>query len=75
MYLETIRLLFLEAKYKKAQGSLEYIMMLAAASIVILIALTMIVKVKDVVLPHFASGNSSIINQIDNQLNQLSNST
>lgn len=40
-------LAFLEvAKAKKGQGSLEYVMMLSAASIVILIALAMVVKLK-----------------------------
>ena len=38
------------AKRRKGQGSLEYIMMLAAASIVILIALGMIVKMKGAVV-------------------------
>ncbi len=41
--------LYAVAKSRKAQGSLEYIMMIAAASIVIVIALAMVVKLKGAV--------------------------
>lgn len=40
------RAYFAVAKSMKAQGSLEYIMMVAAASVVIVIALAMVVKLK-----------------------------
>lgn len=40
---------FAVAKSMKAQGSLEYIMMIAAASLIIVIALAMIVKLKGAV--------------------------
>lgn len=38
--------LFALARSKRAQGSLEYIMMVAAASVVIVLALAMVVKLK-----------------------------
>jgi len=45
---EAVALLSL-AKSARAQGSLEYIMMVAAASIVIVLALAMVVKLKGAV--------------------------
>jgi hypothetical protein len=62
------------ARKRRAQGSLEYIMMLSAASIVILIALAMIVKLKGSVVTGVSSGgsNSSISQAISSQLSNLS---
>lgn len=59
---------------RKGQGSLEYIMMLSAASIVILIALAMIAKLKgSVVTTVSVNGtNSSVSQAISNQLTGLS---
>lgn len=69
--------LFLLANKRRAQGSLEYIMMLSAASIVILIALAMIVKLKGSVVSNVNIGgaNLSISQAISNQLSGLSNGT
>jgi type IV secretory pathway component VirB8 len=62
------------AKRRRAQGSLEYIMMLSAASIVILIALAMIVKLKGAVVTTVSANgsNSSVSQAISNQLSGLS---
>ncbi len=59
---------------RKAQGSIEYIMMLSAASIVILIALAMIVKLKGAVSGSVSVNgtNASISQAISNQLSGLS---
>lgn len=64
------------ARKRRGQGSLEYIMMLSAASIVILIALAMIVKLKgSVVTTVNVSGSSSSVSQaISRQLSNLSKS-
>lgn len=61
------------ARSAKAQGSLEYIMMLSAASIVILIALAMIVKLKGaaVVTTAVNGSNTSISQAILGQLSSL----
>ncbi|MHB1830367.1 MAG: hypothetical protein ACYCO0_03150 [Candidatus Micrarchaeaceae archaeon] len=71
------RALFLLADKKRVQGSLEYIMMLSAASIVILIALAMIVKLKGSVVGSVNMGGSnvSISQAISNQLSGLSSNT
>ena len=60
---------------RKGQGSLEYIMMLSAASIVILIALAMIAKLKGSVVTSVSVNgtNSSVSQAISNQLSGLSN--
>jgi len=65
---------FLLAKRSRAQGSLEYIMMLSAASIVILIALAMIVKMKGAVAGTVSVNgtNVSISQAISRQLSNLS---
>ena len=65
------------AKARKGQGSLEYIMMLAAASIVIVLALAMIVKLKGAVISNVTvNGNSMSISQaIASQLTSISSNT
>lgn len=70
-----MRALLMLLRKRKGQGSLEYIMMLSAASIVILIALAMIVKLKgSVVTTVSVNGtNSSVSQAISNQLSGLSN--
>lgn len=62
------------AQRSRAQGSLEYIMMLSAASIVILIALAMLVKLKGSVAGNVSmNGTSESISQaISTQLSGLS---
>lgn len=63
------------AKSMKAQGSLEYIMMIAAASIVIVLALVMVVKLRASVPANVTvNGTStSISSAISQQLGKLSN--
>jgi hypothetical protein len=61
------------AKKMRGQGSLEYIMMLSAASIVILIALAMIVKLKGSVVGSITVNgtNMSVGQAISSQLSGL----
>ncbi|MCL5428135.1 MAG: class III signal peptide-containing protein [Candidatus Marsarchaeota archaeon] len=63
------------ASAKKAQGSLEYIMMVAAASIVIVIALAMVVKLKGSVASNVTiNGNTMSASQaIATEIANLSN--
>ena len=70
-----MRALLMLLRKRKGQGSLEYIMMLSAASIVILIALAMIVKLKGSVVTTVSVNrtNSSVSQAISNQLSGLSN--
>ncbi len=70
------RAFVLLARGRRAQGSLEYIMMLSAASIVILIALAMIVKLKGSVVTNvnLNGTNSSVSQAISGQLSSLSTS-
>ncbi len=62
------------ARGYRAQGSLEYIMMLAAASIVIVIALAMIIKLRGAVATgvEINGSNSSVASAISSQLSVLS---
>ncbi len=66
--------LFAVAKAQKAQGSLEYIMMIAAASVVIVVALAMIVKLRGAVSSNvIMNGNSMGISQaIATEISNLS---
>ncbi len=68
------RALLLSAKSRKGQGSLEYIMMIAAASIVIVMALVMVVKLRGAVPTNVAINgtNMSITSAISEQLGKLS---
>lgn len=65
------------AKSMKGQGSLEYIMMLAAASLVIAVALAMVVKLKGTAVANvIVNGNStSISDAISHQLSNLATNT
>lgn len=58
-----------------AQGSMEYIMILSAVSIVIVIALAMITQLKGVAIHTIGSSNSSIYSEISSELANLTNST
>jgi hypothetical protein len=64
-------------KRMKAQGSLEYIMMLAAASIVIAIALAMVVSLRGSVVSSIVVNgtNMSIAQAIAHELTALSSSS
>ncbi len=66
---------FLVAKSCRLQGSMEYIMMLAAASLVIVLAVTMVVKMKQAVVHNITIGNNSmsIAQAISSQLQSISN--
>lgn len=59
-------------KAKKAQISLEYIMMLSAVSIIIVIALAMITQLKGTALhAFFGNSSQSVSSQIANQLSNM----
>ena len=70
---ETLALLAL-ARSKKAQGSLEYIMMLSAVSIVIVIALAMVTQLKGTAVGAFGSGSNSVSMKLANEIANLTNS-
>ncbi|MCL4389702.1 hypothetical protein M1397_03820 [Candidatus Marsarchaeota archaeon] len=60
----------------KGQGSLEYIMMLSAVGIIIVIALAMIMQLKGTALHAFVnSSNQSVSSQLAHELQNLTNST
>ena len=65
--------LFALARSKKAQSSLEYIMMVAAASIVIVLALAMVVKLKGAVVSSVSVNgtNMSVSQAISKELGSL----
>ncbi|MDE1851243.1 MAG: hypothetical protein KGH69_00955 [Candidatus Micrarchaeota archaeon] len=65
--------LLLSARARKGQGSLEYIMMLSAASIVILIALAMVLRLKGSAISSVAVNgtNMSIASVISDKLASL----
>lgn len=71
------RVLLKVANSRKAQGSLEYIMMVAAASIIIVLALVMVVKLKSSIPVNVSvNGTStSISNAITQQLGKLGSGT
>lgn len=70
---EEIKALLSVAKSAKGQGSLEYIMMLAAASIVIVFALAMVVKMKHAVITNVELNgtNMSISSAISQELSHI----
>lgn len=68
------RALLLPIGLRKGQGSLEYIMMLSAVSIIIVIALAMIMQLKGTAMHSFGGGNQSIGSELANELSNLSNS-
>ncbi|MEM0143031.1 MAG: hypothetical protein QXD11_01195 [Candidatus Micrarchaeaceae archaeon] len=58
----------------KGQSSIEYIMMLSAVSIIIVIALAMMTQLKGTAIHNFYnSSNSSLAIQLNNELQNLSN--
>jgi len=74
---EEIKAFLTLAKSAKGQGSLEYIMMLAAASIVIVLALAMIVKMKQAVITSVAVNgtNTSISSAISHELSAIASNS
>ncbi|MGB9732546.1 MAG: hypothetical protein ACP5P2_02315 [Candidatus Micrarchaeia archaeon] len=67
---EEVKVFLRAARNAKGQGSLEYIMMLAAASIVIVIALAMIVEMKHAIVTSIIVNgtNMSISSAISHEL-------
>ena len=69
------RVLFLLLRAKRGQGSLEYIMVLSAVSIIIVVALAMILQLKGVALHAFLnSSNQSVTNSISSELVNMTKS-
>lgn len=68
-----VQALLAVAKSMKGQGSLEYIMMLAAASLVVAVALAMVVKLKGAAVTTVLvnGSNSSISGAISHELATL----
>jgi len=61
------------ARSKKAQGSLEYIMMIAAASIVIVLAIAAVAKLKNAAISSMGLNgtNGSVASAISKELGSL----
>lgn len=58
---------------RRGQGSLEYIMMLSAVSIIVVIALAMMSQLKGAAMHGFlGSSNQSIVSQLSNELVNIS---
>ncbi|MEM3827065.1 MAG: hypothetical protein QXR58_00495 [Candidatus Micrarchaeaceae archaeon] len=74
-YIGTARALLLLARARKGQGSMEYIMMLSAVSIIIVVALAMILQLKGVALHAFLnSSNQSVTNSLSSELLNMTKS-
>lgn len=73
-YMTEMRAIFLVAKGRKGQGSLEYIMMLSAVGIIVVVALAMILQLKGTALHAFTNNGTSISSQLGNELQNLTNS-
>ncbi len=73
-YIDIIEAMLVMAKSKKkAQGSIEYLLMLSAVSIVIVIALAMIVQLKGAAIHAFYnSTNQSLVGQIGTEISNIS---
>ncbi|MDE1827861.1 MAG: hypothetical protein KGH65_01735 [Candidatus Micrarchaeota archaeon] len=72
-----VQALLAVAKSMKGQGSLEYIMMLAAASLVVAVALAMVVKLKGAAVTTVLvnGSNSSISGAISHELATLASNS
>ncbi len=67
-----IRAILAVARTKRAQSSLEYIMMLSAVSVIIVIALAMIMQLKGAAVhTFFNSSNQSIGSELTKELANL----
>ena len=73
-YMTEARALLLAARSKRGQGSLEYIMMLSAVGIVVVVALAMVIQLKGTALHAFTSNGTSISSQLGSELSNLTNS-
>ena len=56
----------------KGQGSIEYIMMLSAVSIIIVVALAMMTQLKGTAIQSFFGSGNTITTQLAQQLRNLS---
>ncbi len=56
----------------KGQGSLEYIMMLSAVSIIIVIAIALMMQLKGIALHPFAGGAGNLTSVLSNEIANLS---
>ncbi len=64
------------ARARKGQGSIEYIMMLSAVSIIIVVALAMMTQLKGAALGSFFNGSSGgISSQLASKLGNLTKLT
>ena len=71
-YWTELRAVALMAKGRRGQGSLEYIMMLSAVGIIIVVALAMVLQLKGTALHAFSNGtNQSISSELGNELQNL----
>lgn len=74
-YVDEVRALLALAGAKRSQGSLEYIMMLSAVSVVIVIALAMVTQLKGTAVHAFTNGtNQSVSARLSSELANLTNS-
>ena len=72
-YMNEIGAVLAMKRSMRGQSSLEYIMMLSAVSIVIVIALAMVTQLKGTALHAFANGtNQSVATQLSRELVNLS---
>lgn len=61
-----------KSRTRKVQSSIEYIMMLSAVSIIIVIALTMMVQLKGTATSQFFNGSNTMAQKLGSQLGNLS---
>ncbi|MCL5007710.1 MAG: class III signal peptide-containing protein [Candidatus Marsarchaeota archaeon] len=57
---------------RRGQGSLEYIMMLSAVSIIIVIAIALMMQLKGVALHPFIGGSGNVTSILSNEISNLS---
>lgn len=71
-YIKLAMVFYRAIRYRKAQGSLEYIMMLSAVSIIIVIVIAIMMQLKGVALHPFVSGSGNITATLSNEIANLS---
>ncbi len=71
-YVSLVRAMLCVARSKRGQSSIEYLMILSAVSIVIVIALAMITQLKGVALHGFMNGtNGSVVSTLKSELQNI----
>ncbi|WP_203135011.1 hypothetical protein [Candidatus Micrarchaeum sp.] len=71
-YSTLVRAIMAMARSRKGQSSIEYLMMLSAVSIVIIIALAMITQLKGAAVHSFFNGtNGSVISTLKSELGNI----